>query len=557
MEEIIQISVILLIVVGVSLIMRLFKQPLIIGYILSGIVVGPFVLNLVADAETIGTFANFGIALLLFIVGLNLSPKILKEVGGIALVTGFGQIIFTSVIGFLIGIALGLGVVVSIYVAIALTFSSTIIMMKLLSDKDDLESLYGKIARGFLLVQDFVAIFILIIVSSLAGGGGAISNILQVLTKGGIYLLIVAPIAIFILPKFTSFFAKSSEFLFLFALAWGLGLSALFFTAGFSIGVGALIAGVLLSMSPYSFEISAKMKPLRDFFIISFFISLGSMMVFNGMGNLIFAAVIFSAFILIGNPLVVIILMGWLGYSKKVGFNAGLTVAQISEFSLILVALGVGVGHLPIEILSFVTFIGLFTIAGSTYMVMNSEKIYPYFSKYLSVFERKKTKDLKFEKEIPDYILIGENRIGFSIMNYLRKTGKNYLIVDFNPQRVKKLCSKGIKTLFGDVSCSNFLEDANFQKAKMIISTVPDFNTNALIIRKVRETNQKGVIIVVCERVSEAYHLYRAGADYVLVPKFSAGEDLENLLENFDLDKKAYSREMKKQIKKFDERIKF
>jgi Kef-type K+ transport system membrane component KefB len=556
MEEIIQISVILLIVVGVSLIMRLFKQPLIIGYILSGIVVGPFVLNLVGDAGTISTFANFGIALLLFIVGLNLSPRILKEVGGIALVTGFGQIIFTSIIGFLIGLALGLSPIVSIYVAIALTFSSTIIMMKLLSDKDDLESLYGKISRGFLLVQDFVAIFILIIVSSLAGGG-AITNILQVLGRGGIYLLIVAPIAIFIFPKFTSFFAKSSEFLFLFALAWGLGLSALFFTAGFSIGVGALIAGILLSMSPYSFEISAKMKPLRDFFIISFFISLGSMMVFNGIGSLIFAAVIFSAFILIGNPLIVIILMGWLGYSKKVGFNAGLTVAQISEFSLILVALGVSVGHLPIEILSFVTFIGLFTIAGSTYMVMNSEKIYPYFSKYLSVFERKKTKDIKFEKEIPDYILIGENRIGFSIMNYLRKTGKNYLIVDFNPQRVKRLQSKGIKTLFGDVSCSNFLEDANFQKAKMVISTVPDFNTNALIIRKVRETNQKGVIIVACERVSEAYHLYRAGADYVLVPKFSAGEDLERLLENFDLDKKEYFREMKKQIKKFDERIKF
>lgn len=540
-----------------SFIMRLLKQPLIIGYILSGILVGPFVLNLVGNIESISTFADFGIAFLLFIVGLNLSPKIIKEVGMIAVLTGLGQVIFTSVIGYIIGIGLGFDSVTSIYIAIALTFSSTIIMMKLLSDKDDLDSLYGKIARGFLLVQDFVAIFILIVVSSFSGGKGAFENILIVLIKGGIYFILVAPIAIYILPRLTSFFAKSSEFLFLFALAWGLGLSALFYSAGFSIGVGALIAGVLLSISPYSFEISAKMRPLRDFFLISFFLSLGSVMVFNGIGNMIFAAIIFSAFILIGNPLIVIIIMGLMGYSKRVGFEAGLTVAQISEFSLILISLGVSAGHLSREILSFVTFIGLFTIAGSTYMVMNSGKIYPYFSKYLSVFERKIKKEKFFEKEIPEYILIGENRIGFSIMNYFRKKNKNYLIVDFNPTRIKKLGSKGVKCLFGDVSCSAFLEDANFEKAKMIISTISDFNTNEMIIRTIRERNKSGVVIVISERVSDAYHLYLAGADFVVVPKFSAGEDLARLIEGFDLNKDAYKKEMRKQLKKFDERIKF
>lgn len=557
MEGLTQISIIFLVVLCVSLVMRILKQPLIIGYIISGIIVGPFVLNLVGETGTISTFADFGIALLLFIVGLNLSPKVLKEVGAIALITGLGQIIFTSAIGFLICLMLGFSPIISLYVSVALTFSSTIIMMKLLSDKDDLESLYGKIAKGFLLVQDFVAVFILIIVSSFVSGGGAISNVFLVLLKGGLYLLLIVPIALLILPRLTSFFAKSNEFLFIFALAWGLGLSALFYSLGFSVGVGALIAGILLSMSPYSFEISAKMKPLRDFFIISFFLSLGSMMVFSGINNMIVAAIILSLFVLIGNPLIVVMLMGWFGYRKKVGFNAGLTVAQISEFSLILISLGVSVGHLPIEIISFVTFIGLFTIAGSSYMVINSEKIYPHFAKYLSFFEKKQIKEPIFEKEIPDYILIGENRIGFSIMNHLRKTGKNYLIVDFNPSRVKKLHSKGIKTLFGDVSCSNFLEDANFQKAKMIISTISDFNTNEMIIRKVRESNKKGVIIVVCERVSEAYRLYSAGSDYVLVPKFSAGEDLERLIETFDLNKEAYKEEMKKQTSKFDDRINF
>jgi Kef-type K+ transport system membrane component KefB len=276
----VQISLVILVVLGVSFIMRILRQPLIIGYILSGILVGPFFFDILSEYEIFETFANIGIAFLLFIVGLNLSPKIIREVGKVALITGLGQIFFTSLIGFFIARLLGFSPVVAIYVSIALTFSSTIIMMKLLSDKDALEKLYGKVSRGFLLVQDFVAIFILIIVPSISGGANAIGTIAGILGKGVLFMVFLVPISIYFLPKLEDFFAKSQEFLFLFAIAWGLGLASLFFYAGFSIGVGALIAGILLSISPYSYEISSKMKPLRDFFIIAFFIWLGSQMIF-------------------------------------------------------------------------------------------------------------------------------------------------------------------------------------------------------------------------------------------------------------------------------------
>src|SRR3989344_8251222 len=250
MENIfLQISILLLIVLGISFLTRILKQPLIIGYILSGIIIGPFLFDLLPHKETLEIFSQFGIAFLLFIVGISLNPKTIREVGKISLITGIGQVIFTSLIGYFIGIFLGFSSITSVYIAVALTFSSTIIIMKLLSDKDTLDKLFGKISIGFLLVQDLIAIIILIVVSSLSNGGNVSNLIFSTLAKGVILLAVLSPLSYFVLPKLSAFFAKSQEFLFVFAISWGLGLSALFLYIGFSIEVGALIAGIMLSMS--------------------------------------------------------------------------------------------------------------------------------------------------------------------------------------------------------------------------------------------------------------------------------------------------------------------
>lgn len=553
LEIFIQLSLLLFIVLGVSFITRILRQPLIIGYILAGIIAGPFFLNIIQGNETVHAFSEIGIAFLLFIVGLHLSPKVIKEVGKISLITGIGQVIFTSLIGYFIAISLGFSSIVSIYIAIALTFSSTIIIMKLLSDKEDLEKLYGKISIGFLLVQDLIAIIILIVVSSFSSG-----NIISLLTgtilKGGLIILILTPISIYLLPRLTNFFAKSQEFLFLFAIAWGLGLAALFFYAGLSIEVGALIAGVMLSMSPYSYEVSSRLRPLRDFFIISFFLLLGSQMIIGSITRLLIPAIIFSMFILIGNPLIVMILMGLLGYSKKTSFQAGLTVAQISEFSLILIALGVKVGQLSQEILSFVTTIGLITIAGSTYLIIYSDKIYPYLSKYLSIFEKKNIYEKKFREKNYEYFLFGENRIGFSVMKSFIKSKKNYVIVDFNPERVKKLCSGRVQCIYGDVSDSEFLDSLGINKAKLVVSTIPEKEISFLLLNKLKDKNS--IVIVTARHTSEVFELYKAGADYVIMPHFLGGEYVSNLIETLGTNKKKYAQEREKNLKNLKERIK-
>ena len=551
-----QISFVILIVLLVSFVMRLLRQPLIIGYILSGVVVGPYFLGILPGVAAVQTFSEIGIALLLFMVGLHLTPRVIKEVGKISLITGLGQIFFTALIGYFISLALGFAPLTAIYIAVALTFSSTIIILKLLSDKGDLDNLYGKISIGFLLVQDFVAIITLIVISSLSTGGDFWETVGITFLKGAVLVAILTPISTIILPKLQNFFAKSQELLFVFSIALGLGLASLFLYAGLSIEVGALIAGVLLSVSPYNVEISSKIKPLRDFFIISFFLILGAQIAINNIGGLIIPALIFSLLILIGNPLIVMALMGAEGFTKKTGFLAGLTVAQIGEFSLITAALGEKVGHISNDVLSMITLVSLITIGISTYMVLYSGKIFPVLSKSLSVFERKNLREKRKINKNVDSILFGYNRIGFGILNSLKSLKRNYLVVDFNPDIIADLKKLRVPSLYGDVDDDSLLRDLPLDKIKIAISTIPDFETNELLIEAIKEKNVEAIVIARAHNIDDAMRLYRGGADYVLTPHFLGGEYLSDMLRDIKTDKEGYRKEKDKHIKMLLERAK-
>ncbi|MAG78846.1 sodium:proton exchanger [Candidatus Pacearchaeota archaeon] len=556
-ELFIKLSLIIVIAVGVSAVMKLLKQPLIIGYIFTGIIVGPLFFNLIGtENEIMSTFAKVGVALLLFTVGLHLNPKIIKEVGKVSLITGIGQVIFTSVIGFLIAISLGFSTTASIYIAVALTFSSTIIITKFLTDKGDINSVYGKISIGFLIIQDIIAVFVLMFISSVTTGDGGISNILITFFKGIIVTLIFFGLSALFIPTITKRVAKSQEFLFLFSIAWCLALASLYHYLNFSLEIGALFAGVALSISPYSSEISSKLKPLRDFFIVMFFIIIGSQMIIGDISQNIVPIIIFSLFILLGNPLIVMILMGVLGYTKRNSFMAGLTVAQISEFSIILVTLGLSVGHLNQDILSLVTMVGLITIAGSTYMINYSNKIYFLISDYLGIFEKKGAIEKKKKIEKYGAILFGYNRIGFGILNSFKRIKKNYLVVDFNPNTISDLTKVGIPCLYGDAYDTELLEELQLDKTPLVISTIPDFETNILLIETIRAKNPKAIIIVRSSQIKDAFEFYKKGASYVLTPHFLGGEYLAKMVNNIKTSEKGYKEEKNKHIKMLKERMK-
>ncbi|MFA5745936.1 MAG: cation:proton antiporter [archaeon] len=537
----IEICIIIFIAIIITTIIRLLKQPLIIGYILTGIVVSPYVLNIIKDTSSITVFSHIGVSLLLFMVGINLNPKVLKEVGKVSLFTGIGQIVFTTGIGYLICLLIGFNWVTSLYVSLALAFSSTIIIMKLLTDKGAVNSLYGKISIGFLVVQDLVAIVVLIVISSLSGQNKS-SMLTNIFIGIGLVIGLLL-FSIYLLPKFLKFVAKSQEFLLLFSIGWCLILAALFFYFGFSIEIGALLAGFFLSFSTYRFEINLKLKPLRDFFLILFFVLLGLQMTFGSFSAHIIPIIILSLFILIGNPLIVMIIMGLSGYKKKVGFMAGLTVAQISEFSLILIALGITAGHLTTEVLSFVTFVGLITITCSSYMIIYSDWIFDKIGKYLNIFEKKNARDEVQIIEDYNYIIFGYNKVGMGVGEYLKTKNKKFLVIDHNPEIDKILTKNRINHIYGDAGNVELTEELNLSKIKVIISTINSYSINHFLISKIKSKNKNILFIVVNDHIDVALELYHAGADYVIMPEFLCSYDINNFIQLQDTDKEKITRE--------------
>ncbi len=537
----IEISTIVVLATAIAFIMKAFKQPLIVGYIATGIIVGPYALNILQSQHEIELFSKIGISILLFIIGLGLNPDVIKEVGKASLVTGLGQVLFTSVIGYFIVLALGFSPLASIYIAVALTFSSTIIVLKLITDRGDADKLYGKISIGFLLVQDLVATLILLGVTVLSAtqvteGQSLVDAVLKQMVDLGLKGLVVAIllyyISKYVLPKVSGYIAGNQEVLFVFSLAWGLGLASVFYIIGFSIEIGALVAGVTLAVSPFAYEIGSRMKPLRDFFIILFFILLGAQMILSQFVSLIIPALILSAFVLIGNPIIVYILMNLLGYRSKTSFMAGLAVAQISEFSLILVSLGLSVGHVDQTVASLVTLVGIITIAGSTYLILYADYFYKISAGLMKLFTFKKHahRETSVSAEHPEMIIFGYDRVGHDFVKAATKITPRYLVVDFNPQSIKRLQAHGVPYRYGDAEDVEFLQEVGFQNAKLIISSIPDFKINKLLVQYYRKGNPEGIIITIAHEIRHAKELYLSGATYVIMPHLLGAHHASKLI---------------------------
>ncbi|MDP2172021.1 MAG: cation:proton antiporter, partial [Rhodocyclaceae bacterium] len=370
------------------------RQPVLIAYIVIGIAAGPALLGVVTAHDQIDLLAQVGVTVLLFVVGLKLDLQHIRHIGPVALATGLGQLAFTIVIGFLLILAMGRGWVEALYVAVALTFSSTIIIVKLLSDKREIDSLHGRIAVGFLIVQDLAVVIAMMVMSALRGEGGdsgegaLLPLVGSLALRIGVALVGMYLLMRYVLPKVVDRMAQSQELLLIFAIAWGTSLAALGEWAGFSKEAGAFLAGFSLASTHYRDAINARLTGIRDFLLLFFFIDLGAKLDFSTLGGEVWPAIALSLFVLIGNPLIVMAIMGWMGYRKRTGFMAGLTVAQISEFSIIFVAMGIGLGHVGQDALGLTTLVGLITITLSTYMILYAQPLFARLSPWLGPFER-------------------------------------------------------------------------------------------------------------------------------------------------------------------------
>ncbi|MFH1425396.1 MAG: cation:proton antiporter [archaeon] len=551
----VELSIVILVALIITGVMRWLRQPAIVGYLLTGIIVSPFLLNLIGSEANFEPFAKIGISLLLFTVGLNLNPKAIKNLGKVTIVAGIGQLIFTFVLGYASAVFLGFSSIAGVYIALALSFSSTIVIMKLLTDKEETETLHGRVAIGFLIVQDLVhivALIILLTATSIPADVSISSVIVSTGLKGIGLAIALFFMSIYILPPLTKSLARSQEMLLFFAVGWALFLSSVFYYLNFSIEVGALLAGVALSVSPFRYEISSRMKPLRDFFLLIFFIWLALNMVPISLGKYLIPIIIFSLIVLVGAPLIVMTLMGVLGYTKRNSFLAGISIAQISEFSFIITALGVGLGHISNEILSVVIIIGLVTIIGSSYSVTHSRGLYNFLASYLSIFERKGKKVDEGKHHIRndhDVILFGYNRIGFDLLKSFDKIKKRVLVVDYNPETILRLARRGIDSRYGDANDIELLEGLNLKNARMFVSTIPERETNLLLIRKIKRVNKNAIFIVIAHHVDDALELYNAGASYVIMPHFLGGHHTAGLIEKYELKRGLFMNEKTRNLK--------
>lgn len=515
------------------------RQPLIIMFLATGILAGPSGLGIIHSYHQIELLAHIGIALLLFIVGLKLDLHLIRMTGPVALATGLGQIIFTSIVGFAIALALDLSWLSAAYVAVALTFSSTIIIVKLLSDKKEIDSLHGQIAIGFLIVQDIAAILALVGLttfgSSVAGEGSPFFTALGIIVKGLGLLGIIALLMKFVLPGLTRRLAHSLELLTLFAIAWAVFLGAGSELLGFSKEVGAFLAGVSLASTDYRDSIGGRLTGLRDFLLLFFFIDLGSRLEWSTVGSQLGSSFVFSLFVLIGNPLIVLIIMGWMGYRRRTSFLAGLTVAQISEFSLIVAALGLSLGHISNETVGLITLVGVVTIFISTYMILYSAPLYNFLSAPLKIFERRtpyreSAIDTLKESVPVDVILFGLGNYGSSLAEYLLRRHKAVLGIDFDPGALDNWRQRGLPVLYGDMADPDIHEYLPLHKAGWVISTVRDLEMNQALIHNLKKEGYAGKVALTATTATEVREFEKAGAHLIFRPFIDATEQAADAL---------------------------
>ncbi len=542
----IEFAVILIFAGAMSFLVSLLKQPSIIAYIITGLIVGPLGYYHLQNSEVFSALAQIGITLLLFMVGMQLDIGQLKKLGRNTVLAGIGQVVFTTMAGYGILRLLNFRQIPSLYLAFALTLSSTIIVVKLLGEKKDLQSLYGKLAVGIFLTQDLVVILSLICLSSLSHGGGNFYSGLPLWQSLGmafvralILILAVWWVSIKILPKIVRVIGHNEELMLIFSLAWALGLATFVSLplVGFSLEIGGFLAGLALARSGVHYEIGGKVKPIRDFFVMIFFIILGSGLVFNNLSALTWPAIILSLFVLIGNPLIVIILLGLLGYKPRTGFLTGVTVAQVSEFSLILVASGYALGHLKSSDVSLVTLVAIITIALSSYLIMYSARLYEYLKPFLQVFDFRKgsaEKHLNTAALKNHIILVGAHRLGHHLVDSLKKQKTPFVIVDFDPEVAEKYSAENLLAICGDITDDFVQEQVNLPLAKMIISTVPDFNDNLHLLHTLHHQTsrlrRKPKLIFMAQDETETETLYKGGVDYVISPHFMGGMHLAKIL---------------------------
>ncbi|MCU0752950.1 MAG: cation:proton antiporter [Akkermansiaceae bacterium] len=504
---------------------RVVRMPAIVVYLLAGILIGPL-LGWVEMSPALDLISEKGIALLLFLVGLELSFDKIRDVGKVAIAAGIGQVVFTAAGGYVLCWLLGFPVMDALFLATALTFSSTVVVVKLLDEKGELDSLYGRIAVGIFLVQDLVVIVILTFLAGLEGGVDAFKVTAGLLKAfGGMAALLAVSLLAsrYILPRPFAWAARSPEVLLVWALSWCFLLVLAAHAFGLSLEVGAFLAGLGLAQLPCNDDLRRRVHPLMNMFIAVFFVSLGVRMEAGGAAANWWPTLVLSLFVLIGNPFIFMIIIRRMGYDKSTSFLTSVTVAQISEFSFIFAGMGLSRGLIGAEILSITALVGVVTIAVSAYMILYNRPLLEWCDKsgildwrVFAPGRRAKTPGrsahgLSLSGHV---IVVGMNTLGRRIARGLHERGETVLAVDTDPAKLRDL---PVHTLTGSVEYLSVLKDAGIDRARLLVSALRIEETNDLLAYRCQSAGIPSAVHVV--DLSVVDNLLDLGTDYMMIPK--------------------------------------
>jgi Kef-type K+ transport system membrane component KefB len=539
-----QIGLVLLVCVGLGVVAIALRLPLLVGLLVAGVVVGPQVLGLVGATSEIALLGELGISLLLFVVGLKLDPRLVRQMGPIVLVTGMLQVAVTAALAYGIAVLFGVATVAALYLAAGMAFSSTVVVIKLLSDRGQVEELHGRLALGILIVQDLVVVGLMVVLTSVDPDSTAtlLEQVGSIAVKGMALFLAVALTARFVLPPVVHVLARQGELLVLAAVTWAVALAALAHALGFSAEVGAFLAGVALASSDYREAISGRLSTLRDFLLVFFFIDLGTRLAFEGTGDLGLIAAL-TLFVLIGKPVLIAVIGTLLGFQARVATTAGLTLSQISEFSLILASLGVVLGQLDARFAGVMASVALLTITVSTLLSAQAEWLVPRVSRPLLRLQRARTR-----REVeqhgrfrPEVVVIGLGRLGQTVFDELTDRGVAVLGVDHDP-RTSRLTDPDAPVVFGDLSDPELPAHLPLGGARWIVATPRDADLHRDLLTALQRAGYRGRLAAAVDHPDEERLLHRLGVDLVIRPLDRAAAPLIATIHAHERDQRASNR---------------
>ena len=540
-SALVETGMIIILATVLAYVARYLKQPLLVAYVFTGILIGPVGLGLIKDLGNIEMLAEFGTAFLLFTIGLEIDVPKLRSVGAASVVGGLIQILSTFALGFLVSLWIGFNYVVGIYIGSLVAFSSTMIVAKLLVDRNEINTLHGRIMLGVLVLQDLAVILILPVLRSIDGMFSYDVFINAVVNGIGLFSLAIV-LNRYVFKKVLEKAARSGELLFLTTVSVCFAFIAVSETLRFPVAIGAFFGGIALAQSPYNLEIYGKMRSLRDFFLVIFFSTLGVQLNLTVLSTMIPQFLIILLLVVIVKPLILSLIYLAMGYGGRTSSIIGLGMSQASEFSFILAFQGLRIfNHISQDVFSLIVSVIVISIIITPYLMKFRKNIYGFFSSidfpgkhHFGTPTHVKKLEKKPETGLSKHVVVfGCDVMGSRIVDYLKNQRIRFIVAEHNPETIRKLTSDGVYALYGDADNEDLLKEIGLYKAKLAIITIPDIEIAGFVISKARRFNPGIKIYARAHCEEDAQVLYKAGADFVVVPDFVSGGMIIRKIEYF------------------------